>query len=227
MNRTKQYMSKFNKNAAPFTSADHERAKLGITDYLAANFLATLAPNVELASVSDREAPQTWAISEPGLWMKRYPFCSAAMGIADAAEQLYKELQGQKVKDVALIFNHGRDAALIHRRPETGEQGRFSGEYVAWLGLMGLSYETEAFSKKSLTPDVKQGLTCVTRRYRKTVTGQGTELSVTLANGQVLTACVTHPKGSPQNPLTKEEVLVKLTKQHSKMLRSHSSPIKK
>lgn len=40
MNRTKQYMSKFDKNAAPFTAADYERAKLGITDYLAANFLA-------------------------------------------------------------------------------------------------------------------------------------------------------------------------------------------
>ena len=184
------------------------------TDFLfhPQGFLATLASNVEVASVSDREAPQTWAISEPGLWMKRYPFCSAAIGIADTAEQLYKELQDQKVKDVALIFDHGRDAALIHRRPETGEQGRFSGEYVAWLGLMGRSYEAEAFSKKSLTPDVKQGLSCVTRRYRKIATGQGTELSVTLENGRVLTACVTHPKGSPQNPLTKEEVLAKLVK---------------
>jgi len=37
-------------------------------------------------------------------------------------------------------------------------------------------------------------------------------LDGSLENGQVLTACVTHPKGSPQNPLTETQVLAKLAK---------------
>ena len=108
---------------------------------------------------------RSWELCSRGLWFKLYPFCSGAGHIADSARQLYQtgNFLPEEIQKVALVFPPGGDAALIHRQPVTGEEGRFSAEYVAAIGLNGLAYTLENFSPKPVSAQLRQFLERVAR----------------------------------------------------------------
>lgn len=147
---------------------------------------------------------KTWQIVSPGLWFKQYPFCSAAMAGADAAQVLYQKYQltAEQIKQVEVSFFYGKDQALVNRDPLTGEEGRFSIEYIVWLGITGQEYSLEKFSTKKLTEITRQELRKVRRSYVDEPTAPYTRVVVTLKNGQQVSRNITTPKGSPDNPLT-------------------------
>lgn len=154
-----------------------------------------------------------WAINDPGLWFKRYPFCSAAMAGADAAQILYQNhfFQEEEIEGVEIGFFPGKDAALVVNEPETGEEGRFSIEYISWLGLTGQPFSLYAFSPKALKQSLKHSLKKVSRYTlsSKEVPAY-TEVKVTLKDKSVYKEQVTYPKGSPNNPLDVEDEIEKL-----------------
>lgn len=161
-----------------------------------------------------------WELCNTGLWFKLYPFCSAASHIADSAKQLYQRggFSPEEIQKVALVFPPGGDAALIHRRPATGEEGRFSAEYVAAVGLNGLSYTLENFSSKPVSAYLQQFMERIERRYDDAVIPAKTALppgrfgivQLYLTNGSIRENRTDTPKGSPGNPLTAEEQYQKL-----------------
>ena len=157
----------------------------------------------------------SWRIAAPGLWFKRFPFCSAALHGADAARQLAQlQLPIKNIAGIAIIFPPNGDAALIHKHPENGEQGRFSIEYVVALALLGQSYTLKKFDATAISEEAQQLMKVMSREYdaqhkpdaQAMPKGRFTAVRVTMSNGTVHTREVSVPKGSPGLPLTDAEL---------------------
>lgn len=162
----------------------------------------------------EREWGRSWKISSPGLWLKKYPFCSAALPGADAAMALGKRhgYRTEEIREIEIGFFPGKDAALYARRPETGEQGRFSIEYIVWLGLSGTAYDLPHFSKAPIGKEIREAL----ERCRRITLGQApgqpyTQVTVVNTDGSRDVERVIHPKGSPENPLSIQDEKEKLS----------------
>lgn len=165
---------------------------------------------------------KTWRIVTPGLWFKQYPFCSAAAHGADAAVFLHKtyDLSEKDIESVSVCFPPNGDSALIHHSPSTGEEGRFSIEYIVWLALTGKPLTFASFESKPLPHSWRKSLQKVNRETDATIkpskaalpVGRFTIVTVTTTSGDVLSKRIDTPKGSPGNPLTKPQLIEKLHK---------------
>lgn len=152
----------------------------------------------------EKEWGSSWRIASPGLWLKRYPFCSAAMAGCDAAEALRARhaYTREEIRDVAIGFFSGKDSALYARAPQTGEQGRFSIEYIVWLNLLGIDCSLERFSPTALTEEMQEDLTRLHRvSLGPLIERPYTQVTVTRTDGTQDTEQVIDPLGSPGNPL--------------------------
>lgn len=162
-----------------------------------------------------------WRISSPGLWMKRYPFCSAVMHAADAAMQIKEEynILPQNIKKIELVFPPNGDAALIHPQPRNGEEGRFSPEYVVALILSGKELNFSRFSyNQKIDTTLCSLMKKMLRLYDDTIIaseeampkGRFTILRVEMLSGERYSARVDVPNGSPAKPLTAQQLQAKL-----------------
>lgn len=153
--------------------------------------------------------PKTWKILDPGIWLKIYPFCSAAFRIADASLK-FTGLQLSDIEKINLTFPYKRDAALLYTHPKNGREGQFSAEYVTLIGLEKGKFERIDFSEdKNLSP-YSPYFDMIQRSYNESEDdNQFSEIKIRKKNGQILENKVYHPKGSPKNPLTDREVLNK------------------
>ncbi|WP_432775562.1 MmgE/PrpD family protein [Brevibacillus gelatini] len=162
----------------------------------------------------------SWRIVSPGLWFKIYPFCSAAHHAADAAVRLAARhtFTPDELAAVRIIFPPKGDAALVEKEPRTGEQGRFSAEYVVSLALHRRSLSLESFTAATIDADILAFLPRVQRAYDSEITpvpeavpkGRFTIVEITTKAGQVYRERVDRPRGAPGNALTAKEVQQKL-----------------
>lgn len=190
--------------------------------------------------VFDR-AGDPWAILSPGLWVKQFPFCSAAMALGDAAAQIADRIgatddrdgdaDGSPVSRAALIdqveirFRPGADAALVHRVPRTGEEGRFSAEYVCALRLLGITPDLSVLGSGPVDPTAAQLARRITRSHvpadasdRSVPTGArdvSVQVRVRMSDGTVLDDRVSRPLGAPGRPLPDDA-------RHDKLVRALS-----
>nr|WP_312109137.1 MmgE/PrpD family protein [Brevibacillus reuszeri] len=163
----------------------------------------------------------SWRISAPGLWFKIYPFCSAAHHAADAAVRLTERhsFAPAEVASVRIVFPPGGDAALIERQPRTGEQGRFSAEYVVSLALHRRSLSLDSFTAAPIQEDILSFLPRARRTYDSQIEpapeavpkGRFTIVEITTKDGQVYQERVDRPRGAPGNALSAADVQQKLT----------------
>lgn len=157
---------------------------------------------------------KSWRIAEPGLWFKRNPFCSAASHGADAALELAQlKLAVSTIKKIDITFPPGGDAALIHSHPKTGEQGRFSIEYVVALALLGNPFTLGNFGVKAVSFEAEKLMRKMSRSYDANSAGRAshpkgrfTIVRITLVDGSVHQCEMAMPKGSPQAPLPDSEL---------------------
>lgn len=114
-----------------------------------------------------RDWGNPWRIASPGLWFKRYACCSAAAHLIDAALTLAARRPRTlaEIERVELTFAPGSDKALVVYAPATGEQGRFSAEYIVLLALTGASLGDEWFDARPVDPALMQCFARVHRQY--------------------------------------------------------------
>ncbi|MPV37450.1 MmgE/PrpD family protein, partial [Georgenia subflava] len=167
---------------------------------------------------------RSWRILEPGLWFKQHPFCSAAMSASDAAASLaggalaevVRTGRVDEIRDVVVTVPRGGDTALRHTRPRTGEEGRFSVEYVVALQLTGRRPDLEHLGTAPVEPEVDALVSRTAREHvdRGPAADGGrsfwSRVSVTRADGRTLAAEVENPRGSPRNPLGPDDHRAKL-----------------
>lgn len=156
----------------------------------------------------------------PGLWMKLHPYCSAGICGAAACSELYK--QGFQIDDIERVvfrFPPGADKALRYEAPETGQEGRFSMEYVGWQILQHGGIADTLFTLEKVPEEFKTALPKFSRvndlpSVEKSV--RITEVVIHTKDGRTVSRRVDAPLGSPGNPFTEDDIQTKLTQATSK-----------
>ncbi|WP_146552472.1 MmgE/PrpD family protein [Rummeliibacillus sp. SL167] len=153
---------------------------------------------------------KSWRIVKPGLWFKIYPFCSAAYYGVDAALKI-GPISNDVIKKIQIVFSNNSDAALIHREPETGEQGRFSIEYIVSLIFSGEELTLREFRDFPIPTEVKKMMGKIKRSHQPILANEKrfTKINVLFKNGEERTAISYSPKGSPENRVTDEDLIQK------------------
>ena len=158
---------------------------------------------------------------DPGLWMKVHPYCSAAICGAEAAEVVAHIILcadsdvflWDDIDRVTVHFPPGADAALRYTSPTTGREGQFSIEYIVYQVLAYGAVQDELFKIDTIDQSVRDYMSRIERVYdlpKVSQTERITTVTVTLKNGDTFTETVNNPKGSPNNPLTLEDIRIKL-----------------
>lgn len=153
---------------------------------------------------------------DPGLWMKVHPYCSAAICGAEAAEVVRAASRlflWDDIERVTVHFPPGADAALRYTLPSTGREGQFSIEYIVYQVLTYGAVQDELFKIDTIDQSVRDYMSRIERVYDLPKVSQSeriTKVTVTLKNGETFTETMNNPKGSPKNPLTMEDIRIKL-----------------
>ena len=117
------------------------------------------------------------------------------------------------IERVTVHFPPGADAALRYTAPTTGREGQFSIEYIVYQVLAYGAVQDELFKIDTIDQSVRDYMSRIERVYdlpKVSQTERITKVTVTLKNGETFTETVNNPKGSPNNPLTMEDIRIKL-----------------
>jgi len=118
-----------------------------------------------------------------------------------------------EINRVTVHFPPGADAALRYTSPTTGREGQFSIEYIVYQVLAYGAVQDELFKIDTIDQSVRDYMSRIERVYdlpKVAQTERITKVTVTLKNGDTFTETVNNPKGSPNNPLTLEDIRIKL-----------------
>lgn len=179
------------------------------------------APLGFLALFSEHPAPeaaarlgQEWGIVKPGLNLKRHPCCYAAHHAIDAALELRAEhgLTGAEVERIDVLVAPKGLTAVIHPRPVTGLEGKFSLPYTVAAALVDGAVPMSAFTDQQVMRPALQ--TLLRKVHAREVEGDPVsvetprfaEVTLTLAGGRKVQKRVQYPRGAAANPMTQEEL---------------------
>ncbi len=158
-----------------------------------------------------------WSIVDPGLTIKRYPCCGGNLRALDAARGLIEE-HGIKFDDAVQlevdVHPDLLDTVRFHK-PTKGFRGKFSIDYVLAAMLLDGRVDLDSFSdeycssarmrasldKVKVNPHPEWPDDAVSRRK--------SPVTITMKDGRKLTKLVEKVRGSPGNPMTREELLGK------------------
>lgn len=137
----------------------------------------------------------------------------------------------EDIDRVTVHFPPGADAALRYTAPTTGREGQFSIEYIVYQVLTYGAVQDELFKLEAIDQSVRDYMNRIERVYdlpKVSQTERITKVTVTLKNGETFTETVNNPKGSPNNPLTLEDIRIKLgltleTKQIDRMIEAFTN----
>jgi 2-methylcitrate dehydratase PrpD len=155
----------------------------------------------------------------PGFSVKKYPCCFATHRAADGVLDLAAE-HGIRPNDVAAVtvtVPVGGRQPLIHDRPETGLQGKFSMQYVIAAALLDRGLGFDSFSDAAVQrPEAQALLRLVTvvedpaiRASDNPMEEGYVTVDVRTKAGPRFTQRIDHPRGSPALPLRREELVAK------------------
>ncbi len=167
-------------------------------------------------TLNKNDLKNTWLqpgqIVMPGLWYKQHQFCSAAMAGYDAAKQLWQ--QGVRLSDCEQVICHfppDGDRVLNQRHPGTGQQGKFSIEYIVWQVLTFGDVDDTLFKPTPVAEDFRKQATKIKRQNDLPCAEKVFRPTVITAEQlkKKYVATVQAAKGTPNNPLTLKEIRTK------------------
>lgn len=158
---------------------------------------------------------ETWLILELGIGVKKYPCCYATHCALDAALEL-RSLHGERVasaRAIQVVVPTGALAPLIHDRPSTGLEGKFSMPYCVAAALTDGHVRLATFSDEAVARlDVRRLMERVQVREEPRREGARTPFyaDVRLDLGDTeAQAFVDTPRGDPRRPLSWQELVDK------------------
>lgn len=153
-------------------------------------------------------------IISPGLWMKEHPYCSAGICGAAACRELYR--CGYRLADLESVVFHfppGADYSLHYTCPHTGQEGRFSIEYVAWQIFRYGEVQADLFQLTKVPEEFLENLYKFKRlNDLPAIEKSQREIKVTIItkDGKTVEENVKNPPGSPDRPFSEKELKQKL-----------------
>jgi 2-methylcitrate dehydratase PrpD len=158
-----------------------------------------------------------WDLVTPGLNVKRYPCCYNTHRAADATLALAADVRAEDVEAARVTVPVGGMLPLIHPRPRTGLEGKFSMEYVVAAGLVDRALTLKTFSDAAVArPAVQDLLRRVTvvedpdiKVVQNPVDEGHVDLTLTTRDGRQFVQRVTYPIGSSEIPLSWDDLVTK------------------
>jgi 2-methylcitrate dehydratase PrpD len=158
-----------------------------------------------------------WTLISPGVSIKPFPSGSlthpAMSQIAELIEK--RDIKASQVESVRVGTNRNMPNALIHHRPTTGLQAKFSMEYCVAVFFVYRKAGLAEFTDEAVNnPEVQEML----RRVEFVVSPEAeaagydkmtTLIDVHLRDGRTISSRADFAKGSPQFPMTFDEVAEK------------------
>ena len=150
-----------------------------------------------------------WEMTEPGIYVKRWPCCYCNHRPVGGMIKLIKEhnIKPEEVTAVEIGFLPGSDTALVSDNPTTGLEGKFSIEYVTSALFLDGRITLESFTDPMVNrPEVRKFMPKV-KRYRIEAEGTFsgvvgyTDVAIDTKRGK-FTIREEHAPGSPEAPMT-------------------------
>jgi len=198
--------------AAGFTSsADALEHPLG--------FLAATSPKGTVDRTSPTQAGRAWNILALGLSVKKYPLCYCTHRAIDGMLDLLREAQigADRVRSITVSTSRRNATILRNSRPQTGLEAKFSMQFAMASSIVanrvGLRELTDEFVRRSdiqaLMPKV---MVAPDDRVDPKRTGNAPydQVLIETTDGRKReSARITDERGSPQLPLSREELWTK------------------
>ena len=152
-------------------------------------------------------------IERSGIEVKKYPLCYATHRTIDGLLDMLKDtpFKFEQLDHVDIQTNYRATVPLIHSRPQTGLEGKFSMQYAVAAALHDgevvlKTFEDAAVQRSAIQAflpkvSVTEGAPPLYPRWA--------ELTVYLKDGTVLKRRVEKLRGSKEHPLTDAELIVK------------------
>lgn len=168
------------------------------------------------ASIQERLG-KPWTIVSPGVSIKPYPCGSLAHPAMTALEKLVKEnkITAAQIEKVDVGTNHNIPNALIHHRPQTGLEAKFSMEYCISVLLLeprvGLGQFTDGAVRRA---NVQEMIRRVNFYVDPVAEQAGFDkmtsiVKVHLKDGRTFSGREDFAKGSPTYPMSFEDIVDK------------------
>ncbi len=177
-------------------------------------------PSALDSSALDRGTVDPPAVDPPeplipnGLAIKLYPCCYALQRPIAALAELGSGLESAAVRRIVLRTPEATVVPLIHHRPESGLQGKFSLEYAAAAALLDSYPGFGSFTDEAVGRDAARRLAGLVE-IKLEPGGDGLldgelEAEIHLGDGTVRRARLQYPPGSPARPPTPGQLRAKL-----------------
>ena len=179
-------------------------------------FFHAFGGSYDPAAIMDRLG-KPWTFVSPGISLKPYPSGSLSHPAMTELAHLIEvhKLQAAQVEKLDIGANHQMTTTLLHHRPKTGLEAKFSMEYcLAILLLEGKAGLGEFSDKVVQRADVQEMIGRVNFYVEPEAESAGYDkmtslLKIHLKDGRVITGRAEFGKGSPANPMTFEEAAAK------------------
>jgi 2-methylcitrate dehydratase PrpD len=152
-------------------------------------------------------------IVSPGIAFKPYPSCAYTHWAIGALLDLKKEamIEPNNIVEVECLTSSGLPQLLIHHRPKTALEGKFSLEFCVAIALIDGEASLKQFTDEKVKDSVVRQLMEKVKYVHPPEMGSGLvdlrgEVVVRLQNGKVYSRRVDVAKGDPKNPLSWEEL---------------------
>jgi 2-methylcitrate dehydratase PrpD len=170
-------------------------------------------PGAAGPSATDPSGPEEPLIPN-GLAIKLYPCCYALQRPIAALAELAPELEPAAVRRIVLRTPEATVVPLIHHRPQSGLQGKFSLEYAAAAALLDTYPGFGSFTDDAVRRDAARRLVSLVE-VKLEPGGDGLldgelEAEIHLGDGTVRRARQQFPPGSPARPPTEDQLRAKL-----------------
>lgn len=181
----------------------------------AVGFMALYASGEDLAGQLSELGKIPLEIERSGLEIKKYPMCYAAHRSLDGLLDLRSE-NGLTLDDIESVdVQASRDSLvpLIHHRPQTGLEARFSMEYAMATGLLDGAVGLSSFLDEAVQRPALQNFLAKVRASEAgdALFPRWAEVTLHCKSGVTLRKRVDVLRGSAEKPLTADELLAKMT----------------
>ena len=158
-----------------------------------------------------------WSIVDPGLTVKRYPCCGGNLRALDAAQGLLLE-HGIRFDDVARLEVDVHPDLLCtvrFHKPTQGFRGKFSIDYVLAAMLLDGRVDLDSFTDEYCNaPRMRASLEKVRVNAHAewpddVASRRRSPVTITMHDGRTFTRTVDKVRGSPGNPMTRDELVDK------------------
>ena len=160
-----------------------------------------------------------WALARFGLNVKKYPCCYNMHRTGDAVLDLLREhpVRPEEITEIRLTLEPGGFDPLIHQRPMTGLEGKFSPEYVLAAAVLDGAITLATFQDEAVQRPAAQQLLRKVSRSTSEVPPIGPSqwefaysvVQLHTTDGRTLSHRCDVPRGDCRAPLSKSDLEAK------------------